>query len=524
MKGGTKDLVMFGRQPSLTKYSMMGAEAVFAPNLTIDTNSAITSALNLDYDGDELNIWKPRSYLVKAELEYIISIKNCIISTETGRPTMGLVMNSKTSSHMITKPNVMIEEAVFNDMITVLSNKDALPSLFDRAKAFGLEPITVKGGQKYVSGKLAFSALFPVGFNYSYKGVAVFNGIMISGTLNSAHVGSGARSIVNDLAIFYSLDRAADFITDAPHLLSVWFTTIGYTAGLRDCATIVVDSRAEDYNKKFNKRALMFENELGKLHTIIFNEKIYENLKHIYEEVQPIVNRTIDKSLDTMVKNVLNNMLDQMNAIINAYNESKKCKPRFFEPFKVKLIKLFTDFSAEKKSYKENVQQLFKDVNTLFTGLDVVSDKTYLMLKKVTNSIENAFILSGEIRNLDHLYSLIRVDAILEDKAKDSEVFDHAVLFFASINDDYKEVVETFIGEVYKIVKAVDNCILPLKDKPVLQSSILAIVNEQLLLLYSVMFGNLKNELGREYNKNILIKNEELIKINQDISALGNKV
>ena len=45
-----------------------------------DTNSAITSALNLDYDGDELNIWKPRSYLVKAELEYIISIKNCIIS------------------------------------------------------------------------------------------------------------------------------------------------------------------------------------------------------------------------------------------------------------------------------------------------------------------------------------------------------------------------------------------------------------------------------------------------------------
>lgn len=523
MKGGTKDLVMFGRQPSLTKYSMMGAEAVFAPNLTIDTNSAITSALNLDYDGDELNIWKPRSYLVKAELEYIISIKNCIISTETGRPTMGLVMNSKTSSHLITKPNVMIEEAVFNDMITVLSNKDSLPSLFDRAKEFGLEPITVKDGQKYVSGKLAFSALLPVGFNYNYKNVVVFNGIMISGTLNSAHVGSGARSLVNDLAIFYSLDRAADFITDAPHLLSVWFTTIGYTAGLRDCATIVTDSRAEDYNKKFNKRALRFEHELGKLHAITFNEKLYENLEFLYEEIQPMINKTIDYSLDPIVKNVLNNMLDQMNNIVYAYKASKKCKPRFFEPFKTTLIKLFTEFAAKKKSYKENIQQLFHDVTAFFNGLGVVSDRTYLMLKKLTNSIENAFILSGEIRNLDHLYALVRVDAVLE-KAKDSEVFDNAASFFDLINDDYKEVVETFIGEVYKVVKAIDNCILPVKDKPVLQSSVLAIVNEQLLLLYSAMFVNLKNELGREYNKNILIKNEELVKINQDISALGSKV
>lgn len=526
MKEG--ELVNFNRQPSLTKYSYMGANVVYHPHLTINTHDAITSPLNLDYDGDELNIWKPRSYLVKAEIEYISAIKNCIISTETGRPTMGLVMNSRTSSHLLTKPGVEIEESVFNDMIGVLTNKDAIPTLFERSRMYGIEPFSVRDGKKYFSGKIAFSALLPVGFNYNFKGVLVFNGIMISGTLSSGHVGSGARSIVNDLAIFYSLDRAADFMTDAPHLLSIWFTTIGYTVGLRDCANMVVDSRAEDFNKKFNKRAKLFEHELEKLHLIVFNEKLYDNLKHIYEEVQPIVNRTIDKSLDSVVKKELNSLMDFMYNIIYSYVPTKKCKPRFFEPHKAKLITLFTHFAEQKNEFKLFMKDLYDKVVDFIDTVRIVSDKTYLLLKVLTHGIENGFILSGEVRNLDNLYTKIRVDEMNNDnlnKSNDVEIYNNVVHLLEEVNiEGYKSEMGSFISDVFKVIKDIDNCVLPVKDKPVIQSSILAIMNEQLLLVYSTMFMNLKRELSREYNKNVLIKNEELVKINQDIAALGSKV
>lgn len=526
MKGGTKDLVMFGRQPSLSKYSMMAAETVFSPDLTINTHIAITAPFNLDYDGDELNIWKPRSYLVKAELEYIISIKNCIISTENARPTMGLVMNSRTSSHLITKPGVEIEESIYNDMIGILTNKEAIPTLFERSRNFGIEPFIIKNGKKYYSGKIAFSALLPPGFNYMYKGVVIYDGILITGTLNSSHVGSGARSIINDLAIFYSTDRAADFITDAPHLLSIWFVTIGYTVGIRDCANIVVDSRAEVYNKKFNKRALIFEHELGKLHTIVFQEKMYEKLEIIYNDIIPIINKTIDSSLDSNLKNVLNTLIDKITSLFHSYKPIKKCKLRFFEPHKSNIIKLYTNFARQKNEYKENLNILYQDVLSFFKTITNVSDNTYILLKKLTNNIEYGFILSGEIKNLDDNYNHIRVMELdTFNKEDDYEFYKAAdeLLNKVIVLHNYKLNMENFISDIYNIIVSIDNCILPIKDKDILHNTILGMINEQLLLLYAILFMNMKIELTREYNKNILVRNEELTKINQDIEAIGTK-
>eukprot|EP00434_Breviolum_minutum_P037290 symbB.v1.2.033061.t1/scaffold4055.1/size45508/1 len=50
------DYVIFNRQPSLHKMSMMGHRAKVMPFSTLRFNLAVTSPYNADFDGDEMNL------------------------------------------------------------------------------------------------------------------------------------------------------------------------------------------------------------------------------------------------------------------------------------------------------------------------------------------------------------------------------------------------------------------------------------------------------------------------------------
>lgn len=573
----THDLIAIGRQPSLSKNSMMAGRVVFNPHKTINPNIGITPAFNLDFDGDELNVWKPRSYVVKAEYKYIMNISECIISTEGGNPLMGLVMNSRTSAHAISKPGVLIEEEIYNDMLLILENRDYIYNLEERARKYGVEPYVVKhfkrllneeedkakeeqktkkvvtkrtnrveyvkkekkiakkygyyeydintekkdesvyeySFKKYYKGNIAFSALLPVDFNYNYKGVIIFEGILLKGTINSSHV-SGARSIVNDLAIFYSYKHAADFLSDAPHLLAIWHATIGYTVGIRDCSNMVTDSKCEVYNKKYNKRAQLFEVTLVQLRTIVFKKNVYENRLSIFDLMVPIVNKTVEGSYQKEFNNLLQEQLDTLNVIVGIYEPTKK-KCTDFASVKSKAIGLYKQFAADKAKFKTTINRLYKDVVDVFLQKKVTDDG-YVTMKGISNAMENSFLLVGEVKEMGELFNDVKVD----NKNAVKLTFDMQQ-DIKNANEAYVVVVDKFVSDIIKVINKMGNCALNKVDLGTVESIIMGIFNEQLLLIYSTMFMNLKKELNKEYNRNILLKNEKLAQIDLDMEGLGDK-
>lgn len=578
------ELIAIGRQPSLSKNSMMAGRVVFNPHKTINPNIGITPAFNLDHDGDELNVWKPRSFVVKAEYKYIMNISECIISTEGGNPLMGLVMNSRTSAHAISKPGVFIEEDVYNDMLQILENKDYIGDLEERARKYGVEPYIVKTykrlknknnieeveddekidnekydyyideqenttkiiknnkdntfievdndekrndekrndqeyeyyNKKYYKGNIAFSALLPPGFNYNYKGLVIYDGILLKGIIKSGHV-SGARSIINDLAIFYSYKHASDFLSDAPHLLAIWFATIGYTVGIRDCSNMVTDSKCEVYNKKFNKRARLFDVELIQLKNIVFKKKLYENRFDIVDLVIPIVNKTTEGSINKEFNNIIQEQVDTLNVIINVYEPSKK-KCANFDTYKAQFVQLYKQFAVEKNKFKTTINILYKSVEALFKKNVIVSDNTYILLKAISNDIENSFILIGEAKDMSVLFEKIVVN---NENSKD--IISELKYDIKNANDNYVNMVDKFITDVIKVANKMNHCALTGVNLTTIENIIMGIFNEALLLLYSFMFINLKNELSKEYNKNVLLKNEKLSQIHLDMEGLGDK-
>jgi DNA-directed RNA polymerase beta' subunit len=69
------DMILVNRQPSLHRFSMMGYRVVPTNGYTIGLNLSVTPALNLDFDGDEVNAMLCRSMNSLAEAHTLVAVE-----------------------------------------------------------------------------------------------------------------------------------------------------------------------------------------------------------------------------------------------------------------------------------------------------------------------------------------------------------------------------------------------------------------------------------------------------------------
>lgn len=71
------DVVLFNRQPSLHRVSIMAFRAVVKPGRTLRFNECVCSPFNADFDGDEMNLHLPQTEEARAEALMLMgSVKN----------------------------------------------------------------------------------------------------------------------------------------------------------------------------------------------------------------------------------------------------------------------------------------------------------------------------------------------------------------------------------------------------------------------------------------------------------------
>lgn len=104
------DLIVFNRQPTLHKMSMMGHRVKILPWSTFRLNLSVTTPYNADFDGDEMNLHVPQSLETKAELQEMLMVPRNILTPQSNRPVMGIVQDSLTSATKMTKRDVFIEK------------------------------------------------------------------------------------------------------------------------------------------------------------------------------------------------------------------------------------------------------------------------------------------------------------------------------------------------------------------------------------------------------------------------------
>lgn len=104
------DPVIFNRQPSLHKMSMMGHRIRVFPYSTFRLNLTVTTPYNADFDGDEMNMHVPQSFETRAEIQEIMAVPRQIITPQANKPVMGIVQDTLLGSRYMTRRDTFIDK------------------------------------------------------------------------------------------------------------------------------------------------------------------------------------------------------------------------------------------------------------------------------------------------------------------------------------------------------------------------------------------------------------------------------
>jgi DNA-directed RNA polymerase II subunit RPB1 len=216
------DDVLFNRQPSLHKMSLMAHRVRVVTGNSFLLHMAVTKPYNADFDGDEMNLQVVMDELSRAEARCLLSVRHNMVKDTV--PLVCFQQHTVASAYLLSRPDVM------------MSKSDAFQLLYQN-KNFNLEKIPSptlvdKNGDELYSGLSVFSACLPSKMYVKYKGVLVVQGVMLRGRLNGDTLNKG---ILYTIWKDFGCDAACDFISGMQLLLEYYLNVVGLTVGPDDC-------------------------------------------------------------------------------------------------------------------------------------------------------------------------------------------------------------------------------------------------------------------------------------------------
>ena len=252
------DIVIMNRQPTIEKLSLQGYSGKITDQRTITVSLPSTGAHNMDFDGDEGNIYGVVGLESMAEVMEILHSTNNIVSGQSGKPAVGLVMNALSGGYALTSKNIVVSRSDMQNAYNTVSPNFSFKSFCERALKRGgsmysdIDGTIVKVSDidvipDYYDGKLYFSVCLPDTFQYRRGDVLIQDGIMLSGQLTKEHIGASTGSIIQVINTDYGRDITAKFVTDSTHILDEYARKRGISVGIYDyCPTIGSQVKKED--------------------------------------------------------------------------------------------------------------------------------------------------------------------------------------------------------------------------------------------------------------------------------------
>lgn len=236
------DVVLFNRQPSLHRMSMMAHRVKIMDGRTFRFNLCVCPPYNADFDGDEMNLHVLQSDEARAEARILMQVQENILSPRYGGPIIGGIHDHITGAYFLTHDNPRFDMAQAMD---ILSKLKGVPVP---------EPLTDEDGNAYWSGKQLFSTVLPDDFRTTFKAnicqnckagckkedcendayVKIRDGELLCGTIDTKAIGNSKGKIIDRIARDYGADRASVFIDQMTRLALGALMNHGFSTGIGD--------------------------------------------------------------------------------------------------------------------------------------------------------------------------------------------------------------------------------------------------------------------------------------------------
>jgi DNA-directed RNA polymerase subunit A' len=304
------DTVLFNRQPSLHKMSIMAHSVKVLPNKTFRLNPAVCPPYNADFDGDEMNMHALQTEESRAEAKILMQVQENILSPRFGGPIIGGIHDHISGLFLLTRFENHISRHEAYDILRK-SNARNLP------KAAGYD----NDGKPYWTGKQIFSQILPENLNVHFSAqvcahcdtckkegcphdayVVIRNGELLMGTIDEAAIGAFKGKIQDRIIKEIGTVAGARFIDDMTKLAIRAIMRTGLSFGIAD----------EDIPKEAR---IQINEVLAKA------EEAVQNLIRSYQnkELEPLPGRTLDETIEMSIMQKLGKARDETGGIADSH-------------------------------------------------------------------------------------------------------------------------------------------------------------------------------------------------------------
>ena len=105
------DVVLFNRQPSLHRLSIMAHRVRVMPGRTFRFNECVCAPYNADFDGDEMNLHVPQTAEARIEALELLSVVRNLNTPRNGEPLIACTQDFITALHLLTGKDVFYGRA-----------------------------------------------------------------------------------------------------------------------------------------------------------------------------------------------------------------------------------------------------------------------------------------------------------------------------------------------------------------------------------------------------------------------------
>ncbi len=283
-----EDTVLFNRQPSLHRNSMMAHKVKIMPYKTFRLNLAVCPPYNADFDGDEMNLHIPQTEEARAEAEELLKVQHHIKSPKFGGPIVGMMQDHISGLYLLSKDDEIPREQAFDLLVAAEAYDKELPD------------------KETITGKELISLFIPDGIDIDTEDTTIEDGELVDGVIDDGMVGDYGGEIIQQLLLKHDKEAATEFLNRVTLLGIHYLDRRGFSISTSDLE--VSDKGREQIQDEIDEgqqKALDLieqyeqgdiEAMTGKTEKETLEAKLVSELRSISTDVEKIVDQEIGET------------------------------------------------------------------------------------------------------------------------------------------------------------------------------------------------------------------------------------
>ncbi len=297
------DIVLFNRQPSLHRMSIMAHKAKIMPYRTFRLNLCETIPYNADFDGDEMNLHVPQTEEARIEAEKLMLVENNIRSPRYGLPVIAFKHDHISGCYFLTREGAKFSKEEVAYLLNLIGKKSPGHEMVGKELFSLILPDDLN---------MEFVSSYCVGCDTCLKDkcpydsyVVIKNGKLLHGIIDEAALGERKGKLLNKIDMKYGHARARQFMDELSKLALGVLSLRGFTISISDFDI------SDDGEKKIKDTKKKFEREA---------EKLVENYNN--GRMEKLSGMTQEKTLEMYMQQIASKVSDQTGKVIkNSVND-----------------------------------------------------------------------------------------------------------------------------------------------------------------------------------------------------------